>query len=85
MPQTVRTKYLGTILTTTQGAKSVGEALLGALRHAMFALKKQIRAGNISHPLTAFQLFDALLERLYSLQDSSLHLAFTDHLELMEK
>ena len=36
-----------------------GEALLGAVRHAMFAVEKQIRADNITNPLTAFHLFDA--------------------------
>ena len=37
VPQTTRYKYLGIIFTATQGAKSCGEALLGAARHAMFA------------------------------------------------
>ena len=39
--------------TAKQGAKSGGEALLGAARHAMFAVEKQFRADIIPNPLTA--------------------------------
>ena len=61
VPQTTRYKYLGIIFAATQGAKSGGEALLGAAKHAMFAVEKQIRADKIINPLTAFHLFDALV------------------------
>ena len=37
VPTIIRYTYLGIIFTATQGAKSGGEALLGAARHAMFA------------------------------------------------
>jgi hypothetical protein len=61
VPQNTQYKYLGIIFTTTQGAKSGGEALWDTARKAMFALEKQIRVDNITNPLTAFHLFDALV------------------------
>ena len=42
VPQTMRNKYSKIVFTAPQGAKSGGETLLGAARHAMFALEKQI-------------------------------------------
>jgi hypothetical protein len=61
VPQKTKYKYLGIIFTATHGAKFGGEALLGAARHALFALEKQIRLDNITNPQTAFHLFDALV------------------------
>ena len=61
IPQNTKYKYLGIIFTATHGAKLGGEVLLGAARRALFALEKQIRVDNITNPLTAFHLFDALV------------------------